>query len=41
MNGYFACWVPGKEFEGLQPVPVRVTYRDGTSAATTLKLNLG
>ncbi|MET7280429.1 hypothetical protein ABZS29_19490 [Kribbella sp. NPDC005582] len=38
MNGYFAFWLPGREFEGIQPVPVRVTYRDGTSAATTLKL---
>lgn len=39
MNGYFAFWIPGREFEGTEPVPVRVTYRDGTSAATTLKLS--
>ncbi|MFF1822862.1 hypothetical protein ACFVWG_36530 [Kribbella sp. NPDC058245] len=38
MNGYFAFWVPGYEFEGTQPVPVRVTYRDGKTVATTLKL---
>jgi hypothetical protein len=38
-NGYFAFWVPGSEFDGLRPVPVRVTYRDGTTAA--VKLSLG
>ncbi|MFI5733612.1 hypothetical protein ACIA49_26090 [Kribbella sp. NPDC051587] len=37
-NGYFAFWVPGWEFEGPNPVPVRVTYRDGKTVATTLKL---
>lgn len=37
-NGFFAFWVPGKEFDGLQPVPVRVTYRDGTTAAVNLIL---
>ncbi|WP_432942928.1 hypothetical protein ACQPXM_38540 [Kribbella sp. CA-253562] len=37
-NGYFAFWVPGSEFDGLHPVPVRVTYRDGTTAAVTLRL---
>lgn len=37
-NGYFAFWVPGSEFDGLHPVPVRVTYRDGTSAAVMLRL---
>jgi hypothetical protein len=37
-NGYFAFWVPGNEFDGLEPVPVRVTYRDGTTAAAQLKL---
>jgi hypothetical protein len=38
-NGYFAFWIPGSEFDGLDPVPVRVTYRDGTTAA--VKLSLG
>ncbi len=37
-NGYFAFWLPGWEFDGNKPVPVRVTYRDGTSAATTISL---
>ncbi|MFB6721136.1 hypothetical protein ACFCV3_13285 [Kribbella sp. NPDC056345] len=37
-NGYFAFWLPGREFEGDKPVPVRVTYRNGTSAATTISL---
>ncbi|WP_405059499.1 hypothetical protein OG474_43165 [Kribbella sp. NBC_01505] len=37
-NGYFAFWVPGWEFEGPAPVPVRVRYRDGTTAATTIQL---
>jgi hypothetical protein len=37
-NGFFAFWIPGSEFDGLQPVPVRVTYRDGKTVATTLKL---
>ncbi|GAA1585212.1 hypothetical protein GCM10009789_43570 [Kribbella sancticallisti] len=35
-NGYFAFWVPGSEFDGSHPVPVRVMYRDGTSAAVKL-----
>ncbi|GAA1611526.1 hypothetical protein GCM10009789_77300 [Kribbella sancticallisti] len=37
-NGYFAFWVPGSEFDGHHPVPVRVTYRDGTTAAVKLRL---
>ncbi|TWD81377.1 hypothetical protein FB561_2490 [Kribbella amoyensis] len=37
-NGYFAFWVPGSEFDGLHPVPVQVTYRDGTTAMVALRL---
>jgi hypothetical protein len=35
-NGYFAFWVPGSEFDGLHPVPVQVTYRDGRTATVKL-----
>jgi len=38
-NGYFAFWIPGWEFEGPTPVPVRVRYRDGTTADTTIQLS--
>ncbi len=38
MNGYFAFWVPGKDFKDDRAVPVRVTYRDGTSATVILKI---
>ncbi|GAA0582302.1 hypothetical protein HPO96_08525 [Kribbella sandramycini] len=37
-NGYFAFWVPGKDLEDFEPAPVRVTYRDGTSAEVQLKI---
>ncbi|MEU4190755.1 hypothetical protein AB0E69_02560 [Kribbella sp. NPDC026611] len=38
-DGHFAFWLPGSEFDGLHPVPVRITYRDGTTA--NVKLTLG
>jgi hypothetical protein len=35
-NGYFAFWVPGRAFDGLHPMPVQVTYRDGHTATVKL-----
>ncbi|ADB35609.1 hypothetical protein Kfla_6617 [Kribbella flavida DSM 17836] len=40
-KGQFALWLPGNDFEHAAPrrgVPIQLTYRDGSTTATTLRL---